>query len=391
MTNGHHEHHSRGPLYHCWWGCDTLNDALAEAAEDFQETKLMPIKDRFVRAELEEVGAVIEPLAQSDAFTRFTQVMRAHGTYAVPAKSVMEASEMSIAMLLRDNKVDGTTPKWVRSMGFAGGNEITKGLTGPMPDNIHNLRIWGRNDVHGTQYFASCVLPKVKADDCHHRLWRSTGIQHVYCTDDAPYAVVHQLSGHARLEYHRIPSAHMLSGITALGFQYDCREALVLVQKRSFNIAVAPEKSARLHLVWMKSIRHPSLPVGNNHEVAADMVAASMMKSYSSSHHLHNSQEVQQCAGGKERAVIRVRAIGFYTDPDSGETICVNFGHEDSAGGITDAMGKAQYLLSMGFSAGGIDQIVKFQMERLAHILPSGSHSGFYATGPFSTEWKAEE
>jgi len=120
-------------------------------------------------------------------------------------------------------------------------------------------------------------------------------------------------------------------------------------------------------------------------------VAASMVKSYSSSHHLHNSQEVQQCAGGKERAVIRVRAIGFYTDPDSGETICVNFGHEDSAGGITDAMGKAQYLLSMGFSAGGIDQIVKFQMERLAHILPSGSHSGFYATGPFSTEWKAEE
>merc|ERR1719281_1195853 len=131
----------QGPFYHCWWGCDTLTDAIAEAAEDFSQTKLMPIKDRFIRTELEEVGAIIEPLAQSDAFTRFTQVMRAHGTYAVPAKSVMEASEMSIAMLLRDHKVDGTTPKFVQAMSFAGGTPITQGLTGPMPDNIHNLRI----------------------------------------------------------------------------------------------------------------------------------------------------------------------------------------------------------------------------------------------------------
>jgi hypothetical protein len=376
-------------LYHCWWGCDTLNDAIAEAAEDFTETKMMPIKDRFIRTELEEVGAVIEPLAQSDAFTRFTQVMRAHGTYAVPAKSVMEASEMSIAMLLRDLKVDGngTPPKFVKAMGFAGGKEITQGLYGPMPDNIHNLRIWGRNDVHGTQYFASCVLPNVKPDQCHYRLWRSTGIQHVYCTDEAPYCVVHNLTGQARLEYHRIPSAHLLSGITARGFQYDCREALVLVQKRSFNISVGNDKQTRLHLVWMKSIRHPSLPIGNS-EVQADMVAASMMKSYAGGHKLENAHEAQHAAGVVERAVIRVRAIGFYTDPDSGETICVNFGHEDSAGGITDAVGKAQYLLSMGLAAGGVDQIVKFQMERLAHILPTHSEwGGFYATGPFATEW----
>jgi len=317
--------------------------------------------------------------------------MRAHGTYAVPAKSVMEASEMSIAMLLRDHKVDGTTPKFVHSMGFAGGKEITQGLYAPLPDNIHNLRIWGRNDVHGTQYFASCVLPNVQPKECHYRLWRSTGIQHVYCTDDAPFSVVHRLTGEARLEYHRIPSAHVLSGITALGFQYDCREALVLVQKRIFNVAIRPDKTAKLHLVWMKSIRHPSLPIGNN-EVQADMVAASMMKSYASSRELENAHEVQYCAGTKERAVIRVRAIGFYTDPDSGETICVNFGHEDSAGGITDAMGKAQYLLSMGFAAGGVDQIVKFQMERLAHILPTHSEwGGFYATGPFSTQWKEDD
>lgn len=241
------------------------------------------------------------------------------------------------------------------------------------------------------QYFASCVLPNVKPQECHYRLWRSTGIQHVYCTDDAPYAVVHNLTGSARIEYHRIPSAHLLSGITALGFQYYCREALVLVQKRSFNVAIRPDKPTRLHLVWMKSIRHPSLPIGNS-EVQADMVAASMMKSYAASHDLENAYEVQNTAGTKERAVIRVRAIGFYSDPDSGETICVNFGHEDSAGGFTDAVGKAQYLLSMGFAAGGVDQIVKFQMERLAHILPTHTEwGGFYATGPFSTQWKDDD
>jgi hypothetical protein len=45
-------------------------------------------------------------------------------------------------------------------------------------------------------------------------------------------------------------------------------------------------------------------------------------------------------------------------------------------------MGKAQYLLSMGHAAGGVDQIVKFQMERLGHILPTHSEwGGFYATG----------
>merc|ERR1719335_199808 len=109
------------------------------------------------------------------------------------------------------------------------------------------------------------------------------------------------------------------------------------------------------------------------------------MKSYAASHDLDNIRDVQYVAGKKERAVIRCRAIGFYTDPDSGETICVNFGHEDSAGGFTDATGKAQYLLSMGFAAGGIDQIVKFQMERLAHILPTHIGGSHYATGPFST------
>lgn len=213
----------------------------------------------------------------------------------------------------------------------------------------------------------------------------------MYCTDDAPYSVVHHLTGSARLEYHRIPSAHVLSGITALGFQYDCREAFVLVQKRSFNIAIGPEKSTRLHLVWMKSIRHPSLPVGNG-EVQSDMVAASMMKSYAQSHQLEHVHEAQAAAGTKERAIIRVRAIGFYEDPSSGETICVNFGHEDSAGGFSDAVGKAQYLLSMGMAAGGIDQIVKFQMERLAHILPTHHDwGGFYATGPFSTDWRQED
>jgi hypothetical protein len=186
----------------------------------------------------------------------------------------------------------------------------------------------------------------------------------------------------------------VLSGITALGFQYDCREAFVLVQKRSFNVAMSGgNKSTRLHLVWMKSIRHPSLPIGTGEgQVQSDMVAASMMKSYAASRELENASEVQQTAGTKERAVIRLRAIGFYTDPDSGETICVNFGHEDSAGGITDAVGKAQYLLSMGFAAGGVDQIVQFQMERLAHILPTHSEwGGFYATGPFSTSWKEDD
>jgi hypothetical protein len=380
----------QGPLYHCWWGCDTLNDAITEAAEDFSQTKLMPIKDRFVRKELEEVGAIIDPLAQSDAFTRFTQVMRAHGTYAVPARSVMEASEMSIATLLRDHKVDGTTPKFVRSMGFAGGAQITKGLRFPLPDEIHNLQIWGRNDVHGTQYFAHCVLPNVNAEECYHRLWRPTAMQHVYCTDDAPYSVVHHLSGEARIEYHRIPSAHVLTPITALGFQYDCREALVLVQKRSFNVPIRPDKKTKLHLVWMKSIRHPSLPIGNS-EVQADMVAASMMKSYANSQELSNVHDVQQIAGTRDRAVIRVRAIGFYEDPDTpGQTICVNFGHEDSAGGFTDGMGKAAYLLSMGNVAGGIDQIVKFQMERLAHILPTHIGGSHYATGPFSTTSRFE-
>merc|ERR1719313_862272 len=98
-----------------------------------------------------------------------------------------------------------------------------------------------------------------------------------------------------------------------------------------------------------------------------------MMKSYAASRELENAHEVQNAAGTKEGAVIRVRATGFYTDPTTKETICVNFGHEDSAGGITDVMGKAQYVLSMGFAAGGIDRIVKFQMERLAHILPTHS------------------
>merc|ERR1719146_416230 len=116
-----------------------------------------------------------------------------------------------------------------------------------------------------------------------------------------------------------------------------------------------------------------------------------MMKSYAASQELDNVAEVQNFAGQKERAVIRLRAIGCYTDPRNDQTICVNFGHEDSAGGITDAMGKAQYLLSMGFAAGGIDQIVKFQMERLAHILPTHTEwGGFYATGPFSTTWRDE-
>jgi hypothetical protein len=245
-------------------------------------------------------------------------------------------------------------------------------------DNVEKLRIWGRNDVHGQQYFASCVLPKVTPDEAQRRLFKTTGIQHVYNTDDAPYTVLQHLSGDARIEYHHIPSAHLLSGVSSFGFQYDSREACVLVHKTSFTL---PNK-ATCYLVMMKSIRHPDLA----HEGETVQAAASMMKSYAAGKKLENVHQCQNIVGRLPRALIRLRAFAFYEDPTSKQTVSCCFGHEDSGGNI-NALEKAKHYLSFGFTTGGVEDVVKFNFERLSHILPTSAdaQANFYASGPFST------
>jgi len=50
--------------------------------------------------------------------------------------------------------------------------------------------------------------------------------------------------------------------------------------------------------------------------------------------------------------------------------VCCCFGHEDPAGGF-NTLEKAKHYLSFGFTTGGVEEIVKFNLERLSHILPS--------------------
>jgi hypothetical protein len=191
----------------------------------------------------------------------------------------------------------------------------------------------------------------------------------VYNTDDAPHTVLQNLSGDARIEYHHIPTAHVLSalGISSSGFQYDSREAAVLVQKATFAL---PNK-AQCHLIWMKSIRHPELSEATEETVQP---AASVMKSYSAGKKLENVHQVQPLVGKKTRALIRLRAMAFYTDPTTQKTVACCFGHEDPAGGF-NMMEKAKHYLSFGFATGGVEEIVKFNFERLSHILPSHANA----------------
>jgi hypothetical protein len=359
--------------YHAWWGCDHVSDYLGEAKDDLVESKLMPVVDTFYKQELEQVGAVIDPYATSDCFSRFTSVMRSSGNHAVPSRSVMQASQMAIASLLSESPVAEKPPKWLSDMKFAGGSTVE------IAENLENVRVWGRNDVHGQQYFASCILPNVTADEAHRRLFKTTGVQHVYNTDDAPFTVLQHLSGDARIEYHHIPTGHLLSAVSSFGFQFDSREAVVLVHKATVTL---PNK-AKCHIVMLKSVRHPSVV----HEGETVAPAASMMKSYAPGKKLENAHHIAGIVGRQQRALIRLRAFAFYEDPEINKTVCTCFGHEDDAGAYNN-LGKAQHYLSFGYSTGGVTDVVKYQFERLSHILPSNndaSTANFYATGPFSS------
>jgi hypothetical protein len=336
-------------------GCDNLQDYIDEAKDSLVEGQVMPVVDQFYKKDLEQVGAVIDPNATCDCFSRFDHVLRPSHDNVLPSRSVMQASQMAIGQLLNESPIEEKPPKWLLEMKFSGGKTLE------VAENVNNLRVWGRNDVHGAQYFASCILPNVTAEEASKRLWKTTGVQHVYNTDDAPYAVLQNLSGDARIEYHHIPTAHMLSTISSYGFQYDSREAAVLVEKATFPLA----NKAVCHMVWMKSIRHPDL--SGSEEVQP---AASVMKSYSAGTKLANIEHVQPYVGKSTRALIRLRAMAFYQDPATQKTVCCCFGHEDPAGGF-NALEKTKYYLSFGFTTGGVEEIVKFNLQRLSHILPS--------------------
>jgi len=155
---------------------------------------------------------------------------------------------------------------------------------------------------------------------------------------------------------------------------------VVLVHKATVPL---PNK-AKCHMVMMKSVRHPDVV----HEGETVNPAASMMKSYAPGKKLENSHHVAGIVGKQQRALIRLRTFAFYEDPESNKTVCCCFGHEDDAGAYNNLV-KAQHYLSFGYSTGGVTDVVKFQFERLSHILPSNTDAptaNFYATGPlFST------
>jgi len=356
----------------------------------------LPVKDTFLRAELEMVGAVIDPHATTDCFTRHTALLRGYGSHAVPSRSVMQSAQMAMVCLLREDPVADKPPQWLSDIGFAGGRLIDSSTlkfpSGRSLDNIEKLRIWGSNDIHGMQYFASCILPDCRADEASRRLWRTTGTQHVFNTDYAPFAVVHQLSGESRVEYHHIPCPSVLSNIVSRGFQYSTREALVLVTRAHSTISVGGKETIA-HFVWMKSIRHPDLPAeGQGYDGIAP--AASMMKSYAKNKHMESTAAVQGVAGSTPRAIVRLRAFVFYEDPTTQSTVCCCFGHEDSSGGLAETFGKAGHYLSFGFAAGGVHETASFQMSRMAHILPTSGEEyldELFGRGPFSTKVNASE
>jgi len=384
--------------YHLWWGCDRCDDYIRQAQEDFWENEYLPVKDAFSRAELEQVGAVIDPHATTDCFTRHTALLRGYGSHAVPSRSVMQSSQMSLVVLLREDPVAEKAPRWLSDIGFAGGSEVDTATmkfpgSGNPVRNMEKLRIWGSNDIHGMQYFASCILPNCRADEAHRRLFKPTGIRHVYNTNRAPYAVVHRLSGESRVEFHCIPCPSVLSTITAEGFEYSTREALVMVSRAHCNISVGGQETMA-HFVWMKSIRHPDLPTENKgYEGVAP--AASMMKTFTTGGgQMESVGYAQAVAGSRSRAVVRLRAFVFYEDPMTQSTVCCCFGHEDSSGGLMETMGKAGHYLTFGMASGGVNETALFQMSRLAHILPSSGEEQLdelFGQGVFSTKLNASD
>ena len=56
--------------------------------------------------------------------------------------------------------------------------------------NFQDLMVAYRNDIHGLQYFTSCVLPGMRADAACRAIWRERGMRHCLCTDGAPKLVV---------------------------------------------------------------------------------------------------------------------------------------------------------------------------------------------------------
>jgi len=314
------------------------------------------------------------------------------------AKNNLELSRQALTFLLtHDGHGDGQPP-WLETMGFTGGAETPCRSV----KKIEKLRVWYRNDTTGSKFFATARIPGANTGESFKRVWKPTGMRHVFCVDEAPPTVVTELGPDTRLEFHKIPTPSVMSSVSTRGQQADHREALLLVQRKTFEITLDSGKKATCNVLWMKSARHPKIPAGDGVEdemtapAAADPTGAGEVGVATDPSLTQTKAPLTTAAevgpvtdainppvglGETSRAVVPLRALAMYEDPDTKDTIVSFFGHENPAG-MMNAMGMVGFFMTGGNVSSGVTYQVEHHFQRLGDVLMMRTNESLRTAGP---------
>lgn len=270
------------------------------------------------------------------------------------AKSVMETAHKAVLGLLEANPVGEKGMPWLDELGFTLGQEGFVTV-----NKLDKLRIWYRNDVHGSKYFASCIIPNTKASETFKRVWKPAGMRHIFCTDDAPATVLTELGPDSRVEFHKVPTAHAMSAFSAKGQQHDYREALLFVMRTTVDLPMDGSRKTKCSIMWMKSARHPSLPSTDQTDGVRPGTPEPKMT---------ESLPVPVGLGESARAVVYLRALAMYEDPTTNQTVACLFGHDNPVG-WSNSLGMASYYLTGGNVSGGLFDQVLHNFQRLSDVV----------------------
>lgn len=400
----------------CWGGCDDFVDLAADKYAEFREDVYQPIADQVHKRTLEEAGGMFAPKDVEDCFMRMAtgqrRVGRFNSGFTMPSTSVMGTAKHSIMHLLLDKVTQekrGEEAWWLEGSNSTEGKFTKSELGDSWVHGLNDPKVYWRNDMQGAKIVLSTRIPNVSAQEMWRRVWKGAGMRHVLCLDDAPVVEVANLSSDSRIEYHIVPTRHMLSGIHARGHQYSYMEELVLSSRCTTTLeepdardemmsGVAGSMMAKIqnsdhtpvHLIIQKSCTHPSFPAKDQPQqpvqaprqtdYAGDPDAA--LRNFASTtninHHspyFNGSANMAFRSGHCDRRDVKLRVWAFYEI--NGQTHMTYFLHEDTPS-LMSNMGRIGYYLSAGFNDGGVVDDLKWHMERLVDVFPREARNANY-------------
>lgn len=307
----------------------------------------------------------------------------------------MRTSLSSVMELMKCDPARTGEAPWLDERGFS--VYYPDDEPGSALSNFQDLMVAYRNDIHGLQYFTSCVLPGMRADAACRAIWRERGMRHCLCTDGAPKLVVCPVGLESRrVEYQVLPAVHAMSSIASQGMQYDVRDALVTSWRFSQPLQLDSGETVNCSCILQKSVIFPQYSPKDFRSTSVGQGPAPGERGQRPSVGPGRRGSAASSKGklpelppketfmveGLTRETVKLRGWVFYDLPDGqGAGMCF-LCHEEVMG-WSSQLGTLAYYMSYGTASGGAGMKVEHILGRAWEVLEADVKKG--AGGAFAS------